>query len=372
MSIAQYIGIASRAIAGTSGMLLLAAAFGCSDSTEPDSSPTESSESETEPEIEPNPSEPSRSVPLEVVSYADGAGEFLRVQISVNGSAPFGVLLDTGSDGLRVFANALGDTAISVSEESMVAQFGFGNRMVGHQAEATIAFGELATDEPIAIHLVESFECAPDAPNCDFADGAPAFLVDSGIQGILGVSSRRGYPANVYSPFAQLAPELREAFIINTGGFDQANGTLVFAPTAAERAAFALIPLKSQGAQPNGLPAWADDQVEACFTIGGVPVEPACTEVVFDSGASVDIVYAPNLDPALVQQGVVAPGVSFQAAAKDALDLSFTVGDFPTPGVDLVFIDDTIPFGILGIGTFFRNRVLYDQRNGVLGFSAFK
>ena len=305
---------------------------------------------------------------FEIAAYPDGAGLFALVPISVNGSPIFGVLLDTGSDGLRVFADALQGTQVDVSSTAVDVEFGYGNSMAGHLATGEVSFGGVETAGPVAFHLIESFECAPSYPGCDFAGGEAAILTDAGIHGILGVSTRAGLPEEIYSPFAQLGEPRSNGFVVRTGGFDSASGEIAFGLAAADVAGFAEVSLVAMGSQVNGVPAWRDDAVQTCFTVAGTSVDPPCTDTVFDTGASVDVIYAPNLPIEQVLDGALAPGVSFEARVDPALDLAFTVGAVPEPSVDLVFVDDAVPFALLGMGVFFRNDVLFDLAHGTIGF----
>jgi len=306
--------------------------------------------------------------PLKLADYPDGGGKYLLMTISVNGSPPIDVLLDTGSNGLRVFAEALEGTEVEVGTEALDVEFGNGEKLAGHIATSSVSFGDIATPEPIAYHLVESFECASWNPNCEFADGSGALLTDAGIHGILGVSTRAGQPASVYSPFAQLDPELRAGYVVHTGGWDANVGEVRFGVSDDDMAGFATIDLLPGGSFPSGEPAWADDRVEACFVVNGKDVEPPCTEMVFDTGSSADVIYAPNLPPAEVDYGALAPGVTFEASAAGAFETNFKVGSPQTASLDLVFVDTTMPFAILGIGAFLRNDVWIDQAGGKIGF----
>jgi hypothetical protein len=311
---------------------------------------------------------PLATVAFDVAEYPGGDGMFLRVPVSINGSPPVGVLLDTGSDGLRVFADALGGTSVDVSATPVSVEFGFGDRMVGHLATGQVSYGKVGSSAPIAFHLVESFECAPSNPSCNFSGGDAKYLTDAGIHGILGVSARTGMLAEIYSPFAQLDAPLSNGFVIRTGGFGAPSGEIAFGLSEPDIGEFQQIALASDGSQPNAVPAWRDDAIETCFTVAGVAVDPPCTDAAFDTGASVDSIYAPNLPPEQVVDGALAPNLTFEAKADPALDLAFTIGAVPTPSVDLVFIDDTEPFALLGVGTFFRYDVLLDLANGKLGF----
>ncbi|MCA9625207.1 MAG: DUF3443 family protein [Myxococcales bacterium] len=349
-------------------LFALTSALACSSETTP-------SEPAPEPPATARPADPpptplANRVDITLTDYVDGAGKLLRVPVSIGGSHEVGVLLDTGSDGLRVFAHALDDAAIELGDQAIVVEFGGGNRMAGHLATAELSIGEVATAGPIGIHWVESLECAPDMPSCDFAQGTAPFFEDSGIVGILGVSTRPGATAGLESPFAQLDPSLSSGFLIHTDGFEGASGHILFGPDALAEEGFTELALPAAGSLGTGRPAWADDRLELCFSVDGSALDPACTEGVFDTGASVDIVYAPNLPAEKNAGGALAPGAVLGIEAGGAFNFDVTVGAVPTPSLDLVFLDAYEPFAILGIGAFLRHDVRYDLTLGTIGFRA--
>jgi hypothetical protein len=303
-------------------------------------------------------SRPARVAPVTVAQYPDGSGPFLRVPLSLNGSPPLQVLLDTGSDGLRVFADALGETPVERTSRPVDVEFGAGDRMSGVLARATVQVGEVATPAPIAFHIVDSFTCAPGTVGCDV-------FAQAGIQGILGVSLRPGVEPDIYSPFAQLAPEDAAGFLLRVG---EPVGELSFGPELLGLEGFARRSLPRAGLLPNGRPAFRDDTVEGCFRVNGGPTTPPCIELVFDTGASPDIVYAPGLPAGTVADGILAPGTRLEVSLPGLWTRALTVGPQPEPGEDLIIVDSSVPFSILGLGWFRRFDVLYDLQAGELGF----
>lgn len=265
----------------------------------------------------------------------------LVASIKVNDSAPIDVLVDTGSSGLRVFREALHGTAVDTTAEPASVEFGGGVKWDGHVANANVTLGDVTAK--VAFQLVESH-----------AGDLPA------VQGVLGIGLRAGEPASVYNPLAQID---ETGFVIKTGGFDSKSATIVLA--AGETA----IQLAAKGKLPNGKPAWGDDEIDVCFTIAGAAPTPPCTNTVLDTGSNFDIVYAPKLPAEQMKDGLLAPGVAFEAVRKDAFDLKYTVGTNPLPSVDGIMVDDTDPFAILGVATFFRYDVSYDLANGRIGLA---
>ncbi|MBM4378616.1 MAG: hypothetical protein FJ086_04845 [Deltaproteobacteria bacterium] len=310
---------------------------------------------------------PRLSAGFSVAQYPDGSGPLLRMPISVNGSPPIQVLVDTGADGLRLFPGALQGTAVDETAQAISAEFGYGERMEGKLARGTVTVGEAGTAGPIAFHRVERFTCAAHNPGCAFAGGTAPFFEEAGVQGILGVSTRRGEVGALYSPFAQLQGRAREGFTVRTGGAASAGGTVLFGREAAD-AGFAMLALPPDGLQPNGVRAFRDGSLTACFAVNGVDVPPRCTEAVFDTGASMDIFHAPQLPAGTVVDGALAPGATLKVSLPGAWEESVTVGTVPQPGKDLFLVDEQAPFALLGVGWFFRYDVAVDAVDGKLGF----
>lgn len=301
------------------------------------------------------------SVPLEVESAL--GGKVLLAPVSVSGSAPVEVLLDTGSTGLRVFASALNGASVTTGAGLSVT-FG-SDQFVGREAKGVVAIGGATTPSPIAFQLVDSVSCPPGDASCDPATENQALFTKNGIDGVLGVGLRPPGSGDVYSPIAQLGLA-RAAFTVHTGGAASTSGSLVL---GAGGSGFETVALSQEGTLPNGVRAWGDDQVQVCFRIGGTPNAPPCTPSVFDTGSNADVVYAPSLPASdLALDGTLAPGVAFEASCGSALDVRFTVGDPPESGIDLVWVDSSDDFSILGIEAFFRYDVRFDLEQGRIGF----
>jgi hypothetical protein len=288
---------------------------------------------------------------------------YLRTTVSVDGSPPIGVLVDTGSNGLRIFASALGGTSISSSNEALSVDFG-GDLLAGHKASAVVHIGSMATASPISIQLVETFSCSPSFPDCNVSDNTGTAYTSAGINGILGIGLR---PATdgLYSPLAQLGSPIADGFTIHFDGLDSTTGELRLGPPATEGSA--QVQLERSGEFPNGLSAWSDDTVSVCYSVNGAAPQPACVDTVFDTGSNMDVVYGKGLGAATVTaDGYLAPGLAFEAKHEGVFDLKYTTGTKTSRDLVMVATDD--PFTILGVGTFFRYELRFDRVNGKLGF----
>jgi hypothetical protein len=291
------------------------------------------------------------SVPMKIASYSGGQGKYLAVSISVNGSAPFDVLLDTGSTGLRVIQSALNGTTVTTSTQPLSVDFG-GNVMNGHKASATVTLGAQAKTAAIDFHLVESFACDAQTPDCDVKTAGASYWESQGIHGILGVGLRPD-PDGLPSPLAALASRFT---------LDTVAGAIVLG--VDEAAGGAKLQLKRLDT------GWADDQLMLCFKVGGVATSPPCTQTVLDTGSNVDLLYATNVPAAsMTSDGELAPNVSFEATEMTSgFEFGFTVGSPPTPSFDDVWVDATSgdAFSLLGIEVFLRHRVSFDLTAGTI------
>ena len=124
------------------------------------------------------------------------------------------------------------------------------------------------------------------------------------------------------------------------------------------------ISLLTDGYHPNGMTAWKDDALLGCFFVNNIPIYEPCTDLVLDSGSNTDVVYSPDLNQDWIDWNNVAPGVQFRAEINDVFSYSFQVSHWPEPSIDLVFVDSTDPFGLLGIRFFLENDVGYNLHTG--------
>ena len=301
----------------------------------------------------------SQMIPLTIASYAGDNGKMFLLPVSVNGRPAVDVLVDTGSVGLRLFAQDLVGANVNVTSEACSAEFGNGDTLVGRVATAMLDFGGVAAPAPIAFQFVESFRCASGSTDCDLASGTAAYYTQSGIHGILGIGLRPGDPAALYNPLAQLG---YDRFAIVGGTFTATTASIEL---EGDVTSFTTRQLPSAGMLPNHMAAWADDGATACFHLAGAAVNPPCTDVIFDTGSNLDVIYAPHLPASQLDSGMLASGLAFEASSP-AFNIAFTTGT--TPSRDLVLVDTTEAFALLGIGAFLRDDISYDLMRGEIGF----
>jgi hypothetical protein len=311
------------------------------------------------------------------VSYAihqrnTGGGLGMVLPVSVGGASPVGLLLDTGSTALRVFTSALGAAAVQRTTQSVTELYADGTTFQGVLGTARVAIGDAATDAPISVHLVDTVTCDPSKPSCPVSATGERHYTDYGMSGILGVSLRAKTTApDLYSPLAQLPGNLGGGFILRSGRYGSSSGTLVIGLTADNTAGFAQGSLAAQtgvSAHPNGVPTWDDTSLQVCFTIGGTTVQAHCTPMVFDTGSTALSIVATGVPTTMLQNGDLISGTSVEMASAGLFDVSFTVGNPVTSGVDNVAIHATGTHANSGIEMFFRRDLLFDARNGRIGF----
>ena len=312
-------------------------------------------------------------LPLRVSAYNDGSGKLLRLSISIDDGALFDVLVDTGSDGLRVFGNLLPPqmrpTQLDLLGTRTQVRFGAGAEMSGPLIRSRIHFGEvMESDDPITLHWIEEMGCSDDFVDCELSSGAAPFFTEIGIYGILGVSTRRGMVPELFSPLAQLPKPHSDGHLIHVDANGDAGFILLGDPAAwlGNGDDVSVIALLSDNAHPNDAAAWKDDMIEGCFFVNENALDPPCTELVLDSGSSADVIYTRTPQADFISDGILAPGVDFRTEIAGNPIYRFTVGDFPMPSEDLVFVDSFEPFAILGIGVFLENDVGMRLQEGQL------
>lgn len=321
--------------------------------------------------------ESSIRLPITIDSYLDGGGMFFRVSLSLDGGKPFDVLLDTGSEGLRIFGSELPEESIPYSMNEIstahTVQFGFSELMTGPLVQTNVQMGEHEElNERMIIHWIEEFSCLYADPNCLFAEDSAPFFTDMGIYGILGTSLRSGQESELYNPFSQLPEPYSNEYLIHwdktssTGSIQL--GSLYISEEIANQ--YTSISLTPNGSLPNGMYAWEDDTIRGCFYANDTPIYAPCTELVLDSGSSADVVYTSDPDPDWIDWDILAPGVQFTAQIDDVFSYSFLVGHTPEPSIDLVFIDTVEPFSLLGIRFFMENDVGYNLQTGEIVLKA--
>jgi hypothetical protein len=290
-----------------------------------------------------------QSVPL-IVNHASAGWSCLVVDVSVGGGRSVPVIVDTGSAGLLLNANAIGPNA-QVGGRSFSSGFVGAPTFTVTVVSAQVNIGGPAgvtTPQPVAIGSVAS-----KAPMLGFSHCG-------GAQGVLGVGVGNPGPAvpPLESPLVQLAPSLSDGYTITLTGN---TGTLLVGKPAISPASVSLPLPEENGTYPNGHQAYQRD-VTLCWTVGTVR---GCGLTNIDSGFSFPAI-RPDFLSALPHQGpLIAAGTSVSITAPTGAALQSFITASAPPEVRLALAR---LFGSTeantGIGFFFANSVGFDVSAG--------
>ncbi len=310
-------------------------------------------------------------VPLAITPGGSGGAMRFSINIDVGGS-PLDVLLDTGSTGLRIFADAVPDTAFACATTTATTEsYGSGLKLAGVVARATIAIGGVATTAPSPLMYINSLSCTSGLPGCGAStDSANTATVYGGFRAILGIGLRDSAAA-IGSPIAQLPGQ--PSFVVSAPAYGGTTGTLTIGPTDTSAFATLQLPAASDdGTLANGTPAWDDRYgIPTCLddmTSGGVYCEPG----IWDTGEPPTLINWPPAASAFELPSVSQIAVTIGPPAAPIDAYAFTIGTVPVPGVDEVAVEPMAGEGYINLGTavFFRDDVFFDPLHGIVGLHA--
>jgi hypothetical protein len=301
----------------------------------------------------------STHVPFAIESYRFGvSGKFLSIPVAMDGAVVH-LLLDTGSSGLRVFQSRLPQRPATGPSRTYL----FGSaRFSGPDTTASVKLGQISIPAPVTYQLVTDVQ--PSA--------VQALFDQNEIDGVLGVALSADAPQEIYSPLAQLSPELSSGFIVRTAGYDSNAGELVLGAAAERSPEFATLALSPDGRRAG---AW-NDKPQVCCAVAGAPTEPHCLPTLIDTGANeatlqVTALPETGTTPDGAGGAFLARGNTFEAVAA-AFDMQVTITDPSATSLQAFHLRHVMSAsGLqnnLGIELFFRYEVLYDTRAGRLGF----
>ncbi|UKO96746.1 glycoside hydrolase family 10 protein [Nostoc sp. UHCC 0870] len=299
------------------------------------------------------------SVPL----YSRGAsGYFLEVAVA-NGQ-PRRVLMDTGSAGLRVPREFLGNAPINRTGQIVREVLSDGTILEGEIVYTNLRIGLVATEEPVPVQVVTSRQCTPQKPNCSAKSGTP-------FAGIIGVNySERTLP---YNPLRKLPGNLSNGFIV-TGNRGSSNGSLILGLTAQNRVGFKIASLSQQPAI-NGIPGnrWDSRLNGVCLAIAASSMKNTCNaRMVVDSGVNSSLIDFKSASlMGKLKPGRLRPQNTVKLSIPRVFDYSITPGN--TNGVNVWNVNVSPQLDqpvVVNSGMRFFNRydVLFDPVNGRQGF----
>jgi hypothetical protein len=280
------------------------------------------------------------------------------MQIRVGRSAPFLVMVDTGSVGLRVFPGAWGTrpAGVTIGSERVTSASG-GSSMVGFLGKAPMTIGGVTTTRPIGFQYVDS--------SAAVVRGWAA----KRVYGIIGIGTGRYRLTN---PLTALPGEVGTRWSLHLGGNPLTRrsgvGHLILgaaSPTDAE-ATFQLPPLGPDG---YGALLWNDHAAPGCWTFGTTRTH--CVDTWFDSGF-----HPMRAKGAVFSRVPTTPSKEVRAGTRVALADAGSAFDFwefragRTPSVDAVRLAAAGRAAInTGNAPYFRYVVTYDVTRGLVSLS---
>lgn len=283
----------------------------------------------------------------------------LTIDVTVGGGPTVPLLVDTGSPGLRVFANRVGTTDVTRTDTPVDVTFADGTRFVGVEASAPVGFGGLSTKGPINVQLITSVTCSEAKPTCAGAGGIDKFASAQPFDGLFGIGLQA---SSIYSPISQLAAGSPAAFSI-TADAKKGTGEIAFNRIPITPLATFGIPAWTQPRMPNGYPAWASNQTEGCWAYGGQPT--VCLPTAFDTGSPTLFTdgSAPGA-PSLT--GPVPTGTSIALSATAAGPPIWSIRAGSTAGRNTVAVDALEGGNNVnsGISIFRSHVVTFDLQDG--------
>jgi hypothetical protein len=297
-------------------------------------------------------------VPMPTVAAPGREGMNGIVEIRVGRSAPFKVMVDTGSVGLRVFPGAWGTrpAGVQVTSQKITSSTSRGS-LKGALGKATMTIGGVSTTRPIGFQYVNS--TAP------VVRGWAA----KRVYGILGIGTGRYQLSN---PISALPGEVGTQWSVHLGGEPRTRtpglGHLILGaedPTDAV-ASFQLPPLGPDG---YGALLWNDHAAPGCWTFGRT--REHCVDTWFDSGFHpVRVKGAVFSRVPTNGAGQVRPGTSVGLADAGSAFTSWEFRAGRTASVNQVRLAKKGRAGInTGNAPYFTYVITYDTVRGLISLS---
>ena len=200
---------------------------------------------------------PRVAVPIHQTVLSDGAVRYW-IPVTVGGNGPVKAMLDTGSFGLRILAQATPPDSYTTTGVQRTYAFQSGASLHGIIAEALVDIGGAAAQAPIPIQVVQSVDCVPAKPACpvskvsarDYLIGGDG-LAGEGFPAIIGLSLRSaGVVPAANNPLGLIG--VRTWIITLPLPGDAAPGQIILNPGRAETARFKLFQMPRQPAREAG------------------------------------------------------------------------------------------------------------------------
>jgi hypothetical protein len=314
---------------------------------------------------------PGDRVEIPIKRLAEGHGSVrFGVDITVNG-VPLEAQLDTGSSGVRILPSAgLPATLLQPTGKHSSETYGSGARIQGEIDRATVGLGSATADIPVELTL--KAVCVPERPDCIVSRMGPdKFLLGTDTDGkggypaILGIGLR---PTDVPNPLGHMGSARWIVELPLPGS--AAPGRLIVNPTEEEQRGYTLYHLAA-GVRPDslGLPTWRDNELPACV-VDLDHQRQDCAPTLLDTG---EFGFAFARDDAATYKPWAAKAhaaIRFNFPGGPPVEQRFVTNDGPERHV--YYKQTTTAKFIQGLNVgyepFTAFSVLYDARNGVMGF----
>ncbi|WP_378145417.1 fibronectin type III domain-containing protein [Cnuibacter sp. UC19_7] len=235
---------------------------------------------------------PSGQPEIPVTLRTAESGSYLpQVEVSINGSDPIPMMIDTGTNFMVVFPGALTNPTTPVFDTGIAQGIDYdGTSASGTIARGQVEVGGVATT-PGDVAFLDATSCTP---HC--------LGYQDDIGGVIGIGQRladknnQGDPANdLYSPLAQLGAELGAGFTVDFLAADP----VIRLGAPADAGETDTVLYREQNGDlfyPNGQPVYFEPEV--CWSIAyGSDQASACNDTVFDTGQSGGIIHGDQFTP---------------------------------------------------------------------------
>ncbi|MEH1835737.1 MAG: glycoside hydrolase family 10 protein [Nostoc sp.] len=290
-------------------------------------------------------------------------GYFLEVAIA-NGQ-PRRILFDTGSAGLRVPKEFLGNAPIRTTGQNIKEVLSDGTILEGELVYTNVRFGLIPTAEPVPVQIVTSRQCTAQKPKCSANTGLP-------FSGIVGVNYfEKSLP---YNPLRKLPGNLSNGFIVIGNGGSNNNGSLLLGLTAENQAGFKMASW-SQQPEINNVPGnrWDSRLGKVCLTIAGNSAKNSCNGRMIADTATINGLteFKSASTAGKLKPGVLGSANAVKVAINSIFDYSLIPGTrdgFNRWNLSISPQAEPTIFVNPGIAFFDKYDVLFDQVNGKQGF----
>lgn len=210
------------------------------------------------------------SIPIRTIDTPGRSGQSGIVEMRIGRGAPFAVMLDTGSVGLRLWGGR--PAAAEVSSKRVTSMIG-GSRVPGRLGTAPMTLGGVTTTLDVPFQLIST------------SSSYIQLWKDQGVVGILGIGVGSGGLTN---PLVALPGELGLRWSVHfarngasTGG--RMGALILGAEPAPDSVMHFTLPYIGQNV--NGARLWNDHAADGCWTFGDL--REKCVPTWFDSGFTV-------------------------------------------------------------------------------------